>query len=708
MEQFNEDIFVIDTWIDNESKEQDLINLINRLKTYNAPILLTGHYPIKPEIQSMSDFYLYDRNNPLLIRSEFANFGINSVRWTNMGNFRVENNREFHHDYAIWETMRNAFNFCKYLGKKYIHFLEYDNLPDAVQYRQTFLERIRNFDVVITEYHKGSSSVSNENPYCATYIFSIKTDIAVRSIDLIKTKDEFFRNKPDKWQLEKNFLNSVRKITDNIHVCRYIPNNGELNMRALWNRDGINRNGVDIQFYLAINNIDDLCLHVISDGNYPIEITYGNYKEFHSTTKNGFYLFDIGKYEQGKSIIVYHQGIEIFNEVLSYDIDKFRELNKIIKSEPQKEVMEKPSTININFIDGPFVEILEKKDRIYHVQFINKKNNVIEYELDLKNNQWAKCSKKYYINWLIKIRGVDNNFHYEYSLDLNNKRVLMSFESKSIGDTLAWISYVEKFRIDHQCEIICSTFHNNLLLNQYPEIQFINPGEVKNVFALYRLGVFHNSKKEIDFTKHPTDPKREPLTKMASDILGLDYVEIRPKLPVLSTVKKKMVSIGYHATAQCKYWNNPKAWQNVVDFLNSKGYEVRLLSNEPDGYMGNANPKNVTRMPANSTLEMVLKTIQESELFIGISSGLSWMAWGSGVETILISGFTDVYTEPFDGIRRVINKDVCNSCWNKFDFDPANWNWCPVLGNTNRIFECTKTITSNMVIKEIKLALKLE
>ena len=33
---FDEDIFVIDCWIDTKEKEQTLLNLINRVKVYNC------------------------------------------------------------------------------------------------------------------------------------------------------------------------------------------------------------------------------------------------------------------------------------------------------------------------------------------------------------------------------------------------------------------------------------------------------------------------------------------------------------------------------------------------------------------------------------------------------------------------------------------------------------------------------------------------
>jgi autotransporter strand-loop-strand O-heptosyltransferase len=117
--------------------------------------------------------------------------------------------------------------------------------------------------------------------------------------------------------------------------------------------------------------------------------------------------------------------------------------------------------------------------------------------------------------------------------------------------------------------------------------------------------------------------------------------------------------------------------------------------------MGNINPKGVVNQPPSNTRE-ILKTIQESKLFIGISSGLSWLAWGADIPVVIISGFTDKHLEPMDSVTRIINKEVCNSCWHTHEFDPGDWNWCPVHKNTDKQFECSKEITSETVIQHIE------
>jgi autotransporter strand-loop-strand O-heptosyltransferase len=702
--QFNEDVFVVDCWPDNKDKENVLKELLTRLKVYNCPIILCGHCAVSPEIQKLADYFIYDSNNDILLEKDYLEYGVNSDRWTDFGNLKIINKIDFHHDYAIWLTMKNAFNLVKQLGKKYIHFLEYDNLPDEIQYRQSFMEYMRSNDAVVYEYSEGSTK--EENPYSSTYIFSIKTDIALELVSKINTKEEYFKNKPNRWQLEKVFYQTLKSITNNVYVSKYIANDNELNIFAAWNRNGITKNGARLQTYLGVDDFNQLYVHFISgfsekpaDSDYLVEINYGNFKKFLTVKKGQYILEKIGEYNQGHSFQVFYRGVEIFNQELTNDVVEFKRKNRVIKYDNGAN---KKKNIIAHFVDGPFLEIKEDNDNLYNVQFINKKNNKVEFEINLKSNHWCRSSKKYYVDWLVKIKGIDNDFYYEYGLDFKDKQVMICFESKSLGDNLAWIPYVEKFRKENNCEVVCSSFHNDLFKSQYPNIKFVLPGtSVDNIYALYRLGIFYDDKRNVDYTKHITDPKKEPLLKVASDILGLSYEELRPKLPKLGKKKKKMVAIAIHSTAQCKYWNNPTGWQDVVDYLKSKNYEVRLLSREEDGYMGNINPKGVVKQPEGKLTELI-KVLQESELFIGISSGLSWLAWATETPTIIISGFTDVDLEPIEGVTRIINKNVCNSCWSKHDFNPGDWNWCPELKGTEKQFECSKSITSEQVITEVK------
>ena len=357
--------------------------------------------------------------------------------------------------------------------------------------------------------------------------------------------------------------------------------------------------------------------------------------------------------------------------------------------------------INVNYIKGPFVEILNSPGDEFEVSFIDKKTGKLHHRGKITENHWIKASKSYFIDWSITINKNNGEEIYNIDLDLKDKRVFICFDSSSLGDNLAWIPYVDEFRKKHNCHVICSTFWNNLFEKEYPEIEFISRGyPVNNISAQYNIGLFYDGE-EIDYNRHSRSPIDVPLLKICSDILGLEYKEMKPKISKPDNIiKKKQVSIAIHSTAQTKYWNNKTGWQEVVDYLKYLNYEVIILSKENDGYMGNRNPIGAIKME-EGPIENVMKTLLESELFIGISSGLSWLSWSLDVPTVIISGFTDDNLEPKDVIR-IINKDVCNGCWSKYKFDPGDWNWCPVNKGTDKQFECSKSITGEMVIEKIK------
>jgi autotransporter strand-loop-strand O-heptosyltransferase len=219
---------------------------------------------------------------------------------------------------------------------------------------------------------------------------------------------------------------------------------------------------------------------------------------------------------------------------------------------------------------------------------------------------------------------------------------------------------------------------------------------------MFTIGLFYNEDGSINLFKNPNNFREQPLQKMASDILGIQYKEIRPILSTKNVTKDdKLITIALHGTAQPKYWNNPKGWQDVVDWLNTRGYTVKLLSREDDNYMGNTHPTGIVKHPGG-TLESVIDELKKSKAFIGIGSGLSWLSWGLGTKTVLISGFSYDWAEMQDCVRITAPKDKCSGCFNRLKLNAGDWNWCPDHKDTPRQFECTKSITSEMVIKELE------
>jgi autotransporter strand-loop-strand O-heptosyltransferase len=370
----------------------------------------------------------------------------------------------------------------------------------------------------------------------------------------------------------------------------------------------------------------------------------------------------------------------------------------------KNNIVEIKNKVIIYFVGGPFVEVQGNISADYTVEFIDNKSGKIYYSTTIKNNMWTKCSIEYFVEWKIRIYE-NGKLWYEYLYDAKDTRVYIAIDSKALGDSLAWFAYVDEFRKKHQCKVITSTFMNHMFIDQYPEITFVEPGtNVEGLYAMYKIGLFYNENSTVNLYKNPTDPKSVTLQKMCSDILGLSYKEIKPKIKnrnIKIEPTLKQVCIATFGTAQSKFWNNPTGWQDVVDWLNDRGYTVKLLSKEGDDYMGNKHPTGVIQHP-NGPLELVIDEMKKSKAFIGIGSGLSWLSWALDVPTVLISGFSYDWAEMKDCVRINAADGKCKGCFNRLKLDAGDWYWCPDHKGTERQFECTKSITSQMVINELK------
>ena len=343
--------------------------------------------------------------------------------------------------------------------------------------------------------------------------------------------------------------------------------------------------------------------------------------------------------------------------------------------------------ITQHFVGQPFLEITGTSQSDFRVEFYD--GPTLIYHDNLKCNHWVKLAREYYTNWRTVVYK-DGEKVYDKLLNLDGKRVYISFESSSLGDTIAWMPYVEEFRCAHNCDVVVSTFKNFLFESEYPMLEFVEPGtNVTNLYAMYKIGWFYNENKE------PVLPNTIPLQQTATNILGLPYKEIKPRI-VNSRVHLPMrqVAIATNSTAGCKFWTR-EAWQEVINYLHGEGYKVINTSLEK-------NPFDNCQGLLDNSMTNTMTTIYNSRFFIGLSSGLSWLAWALDVPVIMIANFTDKDHE--FKCYRPVNTNVCHGCWNdpQYKFDKGDWDWCPVHKGTDRQFECQNSITPDMVIEQIK------
>ena len=361
---------------------------------------------------------------------------------------------------------------------------------------------------------------------------------------------------------------------------------------------------------------------------------------------------------------------------------------------------EDTNIINVSFIGQPKVEILGNVSKSYLVEFINADTNQVLYSTHISNNMWTQCGKEYYIPWLIKINGKEHT-----RLNLKEQRVLISLESKSLGDTIGWTPYAIEFAKKHNCKVVLSTFHNDWFkeLEVYKDIEFIEPGTATECLVHYHIGWFRDDKGEWkNFDRHPRQCNTIPMQATATDILGLEYKELNyglnfPKKEKL--YQQKYIVIGPNATAGCKEWKYDY-WVTLSKLLNQQGYIVISLTQNEFTIPGVINHY-------GHSMDVVANILHHADLFIGLGSGLSWLNWALGKHTVMINGFSEKNHEFTSRVTRIMT-DKCFPCWTNpnFTFDAGDWDWCPIWKGTDKQHICQKSITPQIVFSAVKKLLK--
>jgi len=319
------------------------------------------------------------------------------------------------------------------------------------------------------------------------------------------------------------------------------------------------------------------------------------------------------------------------------------------------------------------------------------------------SNVIVTSTKKYYVNFRIEFYQ-DDKLIFEHNLDLRGRNVLIKYPVGTLGDIIAWFPYAREFQRLYGCQVYCAMAPEIAALFQssYPELHFIGPNErPRECYASYYMGIFFPCD---DRNHQPVDWRIVGLQKTIPYLLGLSVKEIRPVIRIESmnrSIKEPYVCIAAQATSQAKYWTNPGGWMRIVQYLKDKGYRVLCIDQKMYHGFGsywNTIPYGSENFTGAKPLTERAELLFHADFFIGLSSGLAWLAWAVGKPVVMISGFTLPLNE-FYTPYRVINYHICNGCWNdsSLEFNHADFAWCPRHKDTVQQFECTRFITAAQV-----------
>ena len=335
----------------------------------------------------------------------------------------------------------------------------------------------------------------------------------------------------------------------------------------------------------------------------------------------------------------------------------------------------------------------------FHVT-IGDNNGQIFFDRDISDVRLISV-EKYLIRWRVEVYR-DGEKIFEHDFNPEGQAVLMVFTINApLGDTLAMLPAISAFKQKFNCavSIYLPEYLRELTTNLYPDISQV--AEINfDSYATYYCLMYGG-----DFPFCTVDYRNEPLERMGGAILNLNTLPPKPKFkPTLPPVTRDpYVCISVQASSPRKGWHYTGGWEILVDYLKSLGYRVFCIDKEKLRREENysiAAPSNAEDFTGDFSIMERANMLYHAEFFIGLSSGLAWVADAVDCPVVLICGFSQDWYE-FYTPYRVANRLVCNGCFNDLRVIFTHVT-CPYHKGTSRELECQKKIYPRQVINTVE------
>ena len=392
------------------------------------------------------------------------------------------------------------------------------------------------------------------------------------------------------------------------------------------------------------------------------------------------------RYFSGTGVQIYPQ--EVFNRKIKF----FDELTKF-----------DAPIVGETGIDGMLIDFnyglrLQIPEGNWHVRIVDLESDYVFVDDDLSAVVLISI-EKFYIEWEIAL-WLDGEPVFYHQFDPRGQKVHFNFPKATLGDNIIMLTYIEAFRRRFDGEVSCSIpeVFNDIIKNYYPKVHLTStlPGDS---YACFQLVTPINLPFAIS-----ENPLRIPLLRVGNAILRcietpskVIYTPTKPR-----SIKEKYVCIGVQASTPGKSWLNPDGWDQVVEYLKSIGYRVLCI----DRYDKCWNYGITVEKPAGAedftgdyTLLERINQLAYADFFMGVSSGLAWLAWSIDIPVVMISGITEKWNE-FATPYRILNLFACHGCYNACNA-PIQAFQCPLFKGTERAYECSKNISARQVIDAV-------
>lgn len=309
--------------------------------------------------------------------------------------------------------------------------------------------------------------------------------------------------------------------------------------------------------------------------------------------------------------------------------------------------------------------------------------------------------EKYFIPWQIDIFFQGTQV-FSHTFNPEGMEVFFKFPTTAMGDAIALLPYVADFIRHWKCKPLVYIASNlrDIAKRYYPDLVFADTLS-DETYASYFVGTWMNF-----LAGASVNSRLMPMEVIGKTVLGTPYTLRTVRyIPTKSRViKEPYICIGVQASGTWKGWHYPGGWDDVVAYLKTSGYRVLCIDRERENVsegISSKIPAGAEDFTGDIPLIERINLLAHADFFIGLSSGLSWLAYAVGCPVVMIAGFTLPWYE-FDTPYRVQNFTKCYGCFNDVRAEWVHVQHCPYHHGTDREFECSRSITPRQVITTIE------
>lgn len=202
-------VSIILSHADTDFRKQLLKNCIHSI---NTPTILSSHYPVDTEVQNMTDWTIFEKENPLLYSTDFKKYNVNYSRWylDENGNKQHEN-FDFEHSYAVYKLIQSGLRYAREIGKSIVHIVNYDYelSPTVLHTHERYLEE---YDMIFYKYDtKLHPDYANS---ASTGLFSGNIDVLSEFFEKYQTLDEYYSHEEGWSFFEVQVYNYFTNLND--------------------------------------------------------------------------------------------------------------------------------------------------------------------------------------------------------------------------------------------------------------------------------------------------------------------------------------------------------------------------------------------------------------------------------------------------------------------------------------------------------------